>query len=329
MGFEDKYKKDQKHYDKKVYRSQKVKMYRLKHWIFDFGGVMVEGANAVQKVIDQINSDIGCSLSKEDPFFMKTRRRLSSGRLTAEEFLERVIENYYTSRDETAKEVDVEPYLDLWFQTYSKLTQISPEMEEIVERLHKAGFHVSLMSNTYGIHAKSNELKGFFDLFDNVFLSNELKMRKPDIEKYKYVIKKLDAKPKESIFIDDKLINLVPATKLGIKVICFESFEVFQNCLNDLGIEKINKNFKDKISKKYKSYKTSIKEFKDSKKKVKKLKSELKKLKKKKKRSKYKKLAKELRYHEAVYKKKKHNYEKQKKFKKEILEPKLKLHKEE
>ncbi|MHA1689699.1 MAG: HAD-IA family hydrolase [Promethearchaeota archaeon] len=66
------------------------------------------------------------------------------------------------------------------------------------------------------MHAKSNELKGFFELFDHVFLSYELSMRKPEIEKYKYVLKKLNAKPEECIFIDDKLVNLVPARKLGI-----------------------------------------------------------------------------------------------------------------
>ena len=57
-------------------------------------------------------------------------------------------------------------------------------MEEIVTRLHKAGYVVSLVSNTYDIHAKSNELRGFYKLFDNVFLSNEIGLIKPDVKKY-------------------------------------------------------------------------------------------------------------------------------------------------
>ena len=184
MGFDEekytkKYEKDKKHYDKKIYRTQKVKMYKLKHWIFDFGGVMVEGAQALKKVVVKMNEDLDFTVTKSGTEPKKWRRMLSSGRLTAEEFLQKLVEN---SRPSYYKgEIDLQPFLDYWFQVYSDLIKLSPEMEEVVERLHKAGYHVSLMSNTYDIHAKSNELKGFFDLFDDVFLSNEIKMTKPNI----------------------------------------------------------------------------------------------------------------------------------------------------
>ena len=328
MGFnEEKYKKDQKHYDNKVYRTQKVKMYRLKHWIFDFGGVMVEGAHIYNRVIAKMNEDLGISISKSTPHVRKWRRMLSSGRLTGKKFLQNLIMEFHPSRN--PKEIDVQPYLDFWFQKYSELIQLTPEMEEVVERLHKAGYTVSLMSNTIHIHARSNELKGFFDLFDHVFLSNELKMRKPDTEKYKYVLEKLNAKPKETIFIDDKLINLVPATKLGINVIMFISFESFQNYLSDLGIEKIDRESRDNILRHYKIYKTSKKEYKKAKKSVKSVNKELKKIIKKGHSATYRriqrKLEKELRFRKLVYNKKKADFKKQKLVKKEILEPKLKM----
>jgi epoxide hydrolase-like predicted phosphatase len=327
MSFEEKYEKDKEYYDRKVLKTQKVKLYNLKHWIFDFGGVMVETPNIVKKLITIINNDLGTSMSKEHPFVMKTRRRLSSGRITSKEFLKKILEKYYFSKNKNAPKVDLKHYLELWFQKYSELTQISPEMEEIVERLHRAGYHVSLMSNTYDIHAKSNELRGFFELFDDVFLSNELKMRKPEIEKYKYVIKKLNTKPKNCIFIDDKLINLVPARKLGVSVIQFKSLRKFKKYLKELGISEIEHDLRDIIDVKYKIYKTTKKDYKKSKKKVKKLKKEMKQLKKKKKKAHFKTTAKKLRYVESKLKKKKSNYSKQKKAKKEVLEPKIKLSK--
>jgi putative hydrolase of the HAD superfamily len=329
MKFEEKYKTNIDYYNNKVNRPQKVKMYHLKHWIFDFGGVMVKGAQMIPKVLTLINDDLGITILRYHPHIMKTRRRLSSGRLTAKEFLEDLIRKFYTSKTEYPKEVDVQPYLDFWFQKYSELTHISPKMEKIVKRLHSAGYHVSLMSNTYDIHARSNELKGFFDLFDDTFLSNELNMRKPDIEKYKYVLNKLNSKPKEAIFIDDKLMNLVPAAKLGIHTIRFESSTLFQGYLSDLGIEEITESTRDDISEKYKVYKHSKSSYKKSKKDMKLIKKELKTLKKEREMPVYNKiyrnLEKELQFRAYIYFKKKNAYKEQILVKKEFLEPELKL----
>jgi len=328
MGFnEEKYQKkiekDQKHYDKKIYKTQKVKMYRLKHWIFDFGGVMVKGAQALNKVIVKMNQELGFTVSRSTPEARKWRRMLSSGRLTAEQFLQKLVKSSQPS--DITEKIDVQPFLDYWFQVYSDLIQLSPEMEIVVERLHKAGYHVSLFSNTYDIHAKSNELKGFFDLFDDVFLSNELKMRKPDIEKYKYVLKTLNTKPKDTIFI--------PAKKLGMKVIRFVSFEQFRQYLDDLGIDEISQETQDRIKRHYKTYITTKKEYNKARKEVQSLKRKLKKLEKKGKMdvysSLYKKLERELQYRSVLYQEKKNNFKKQKFIKKQILEPKLRITPEE
>jgi FMN phosphatase YigB (HAD superfamily) len=145
-------------------------------------------------------------------------------------------------------------------------------MAEIIERLHRADYIVSLMSNTHDIHAKSNYLRGFYDIFDNVFLSNEIGFIKPDMDKYKYVLKNLDTKPKKCIFIDDKIRNLVPARNLGIIVIRFESFEKFKEQLNELGISDISKDLRHKIKQKYKKYEKTKKDYKKAKKEYKKAK---------------------------------------------------------
>ena len=153
-------------------------------------------------------------------------------------------------------------------------TNLSSEMELIIERLHKAGYVVSLMSNTFDIHAKSNQLKGFFDIFDNIFLSNEIGLIKPDLDKYKHVLQKLDAKPKQCVFIDDKLRNLIPARELGITVIKFESIDKFKQQLRQLGIANIRKDFRQLTKKKYKQYQMKKKEYKQAKKDYKKAKKE-------------------------------------------------------
>ncbi|MBA7529448.1 hypothetical protein ES705_21646 [subsurface metagenome] len=313
-----------------IFKKQKVKLYKIKHFLFDFGGVLVEKTFVLNNLFAFIEHDLNIKIpSKEiDPYLKKLRRRLSSGRISARTFLESVFEMYYIpfqKKNEALppKKVNIEYYLELWFNLYTQVTHISSDMAEIVERLHLAGYTVSLLSNTYDIHAKSNELRGFYDNFDNMFLSNEIGLIKPDMDKYIYVLKKLGSKPKRCIFIDDKISNLIPAYELGIIVIKFESFEKFKQQLNDIGIKEISPNLRKEIKKKYESYKKKKKEYNKIKREYKKAKNKYLKRRYRKKKSLKRRL--EFQKKRAEYQKKKIEYQNERDKKKEELISKVKL----
>ena len=316
-------KKEQELERSRVFKKQKVRLYRIKHFIFDFGGVLIEKTFVLKNLFSIIEHDLHFLLpdKETDPYIKKYRRRLSSGRITAREFIELILDKYYYPLQDKngalpPKTVNVEYYLELWFNLYTQVSDISSEMAGIVERLHQAGFTVSLMSNTYAIHVKSNRLRGFYDMFDHVFLSNEIGLIKPDIEKYKYVLSKLDTKPKNCIFIDDKIKNLIPAREIGIIVIKFESFKKFEEDLTNLGISEISPNLRKEIRKKYEKYKSKKKEYKKAKKAYKKAKKEFL----KKRYNKKKALRKRQEYKEKreEYERKKKVYEKEKEIKKDL-----------
>ncbi len=305
-------------------KKQKVRLYKIKHFIFDFGGVLIEKTFVLKNLFELLENDLKIKVPKieETPYLRKLKRRLSSGVLSSEEFLKKVLEKYYypfqlESGAFPSKRVNLVYYLELWFNLYTKVTHISSDMAEIVERLHKAGYIVSLMSNTHDIHVKSNELRGFYDMFDHIFLSNEIGLIKPDMEKYKHVLKELNTKPKKCVFIDDKIRNLIPAHELGIIVLRFESFEKFKEQLNNLGIQKINPNLRREIKKKYEKYKKTKKEYKKAKKEYKKAKKDYLKKKYNKKKSLKKRL--EFQKRRAEYKEKKQKYKKDKKKKEELI----------
>ncbi len=307
-------------------KNQKVRLYKIKHFIFDFGGVLIEKTFVLKNLLDILEVDLSISIPRlENSYIRKLKRKLSSGRINSRIFLEKIFEKFYypfQKKNGTlpSKKVNVEYYLALWFDLYSLVTQLSVEMAEIIERLHQAGYVVSLMSNTYEIHARSNNLRGFYDIFDTVFLSNEIGLIKPDMEKYKYVIRKLDTKPKKCIFIDDKIQNLVPARELGIIVIRFESFEEFKVKLNELGIGKISKDLRHEIKQKYKMYKKTKMKYNKAKKEYKEAKKEY--LKKKGKSLKRKL---EFQRKKAYYNQRKTEYKKEKEKKKQGLITKIKL----
>ena len=309
---------------------QKVRLYKIKHFIFDFGGVLIEKTFVLDNLFDLIEHDLSIKIPEKDsnPFLRKIRRRLSKGVISAREFLNLVIDKYYKPQENESnalplKKVNIEYYLELWFNLYTKVTKISSDMALIIERLHQGGYIVSLMSNTYDIYARSNDLRGFYELFDHIFLSNEIGLIKPDMDKYIHVLNKLEAKPKNCIFIDDKLRNLIPAHKLGIIVIKFETFEKFDHQLNDLGISKLKPNFRKEIRKKYEYYKKVKREYKKAKKEYKKAKKEYL----NKKHSKKKRLKKRETFElkRERYKEKKRKYESEKKRKRKELESKVKL----
>ena len=64
-----------------------------------------------------------------------------------------------------------------------------------------------------------NKKTEIFDLFDFIFESKEIGLRKPDQAFYDYVLEKVNTSPEEIIFLDDLGINLKPAKAMGITTI--------------------------------------------------------------------------------------------------------------
>ena len=88
----------------------------------------------------------------------------------------------------------------------------------------KQKFKLVLLSNTNEIHinAINQELENKFNtpnynaFFDRVFLSHEIKMRKPHIETFQYVLNSMNLNPEETLFIDDSIQHIEGAKSAGI-----------------------------------------------------------------------------------------------------------------
>src|SRR3990167_4715453 len=92
--------------------------------------------------------------------------------------------------------------------------------QSIVGKVSKNEF-IQIASKRLGINKKN---------FDIIIISYEVKMRKPNLEIYDLLLKKIKNKNKqiknsEIIYIDDRSYNLEPAKKHGIKTILFRNNE--------------------------------------------------------------------------------------------------------
>lgn len=99
-------------------------------------------------------------------------------------------------------------------------------MVNVIRKLNKLGFTQACLTNNF-IPSDENQpdmidldkKNEVFDLFDFVFESKEIGLRKPDQAFYDHVIKEVNISPNKIIFLDDLGINLKPAKAMGITTI--------------------------------------------------------------------------------------------------------------
>ena len=123
-------------------------------------------------------------------------------------------------------EVDSDKDISLWNilgETYDNLSQFTKSSVRIVRKLQE-DFKVGLISNTIEPLARINQEKRRYSLFGrNVFLSYELRTRKPKIEIFRKSCEIMGCLPEKTILIDDSETNIIGAQEIMIKGIKFNA----------------------------------------------------------------------------------------------------------
>lgn len=98
-----------------------------------------------------------------------------------------------------------------------------PDAKEFLEAL-KANYALALLSNTNEIHYTRfhRETEDLLELFDHVYFSHHINMRKPDKEIFKFALENSGFKAENTLFIDDTEENVLAARELGIHAIVHE-----------------------------------------------------------------------------------------------------------
>ena len=94
---------------------------------------------------------------------------------------------------------------------------------EFLKNIAKSNrYKLILLSNTNNLHINYvKETVSFYEEFKNCFdwffLSHEIKLRKPDLNIYEYVLKTTNTIPETALFVDDTKDNTEAAEQLNIK----------------------------------------------------------------------------------------------------------------
>jgi len=92
----------------------------------------------------------------------------------------------------------------------------------------KTRYRMFVLSNTNDLHARrvdeivasSPEASGLFAIFEKVYYSYRIQMKKPDIKTFQYVLEENDLEPSQTLFIDDLPENVEGAKNAGMRAIC-------------------------------------------------------------------------------------------------------------
>jgi len=184
--------------------------------IFDIGEVYLHLLVGSAKYVQQ---KMGTSVS--ETYFYEGLDPLMLGQNTENEYWEDMIKK-------KSWNISVEDLKELVRKNFKEVKGT----RKIIENLRQKDYKLALLSNHVKEWVEYSEL--IFDyhkLFHHTFYSYQLNLIKPDKDIFLVLLKKLQVKPQECLFIDDSIKNIEAARGLGMKTIQFISAKELRKSL--------------------------------------------------------------------------------------------------
>ena len=125
-----------------------------------------------------------------------------------------------------------------WFGRWEEM--LGDPLEETVKilaELKNLGIPLYILSNwSAETFPKAEAIFDFLNWFDGKIISGEVGIIKPNPEIFYALTKKFNLNPENSVFIDDKLINIKAAKLIGFHGIHFKNPELLRNDLKKMSL---------------------------------------------------------------------------------------------
>lgn len=178
----------------------------IKAILFDFAGVI--GVDGYWVWVREHVPDIASKVA----YFTKISDDVDKATITNKEFVDLV-----------ARESGVDASR-IWPEIYAKIT-INHELLLFIKEL-KRTYKIGLLSNfTHEWLEEVFEKHALFPYFDTLYISSHYGMIKPEEGAFRKALESIGTAPEETIFIDDRQMNVTAAKKLGINGILYTGIE--------------------------------------------------------------------------------------------------------
>lgn len=183
--------------------------------IWDIGGVLVRTEDHEPR--KRLAEHLGMPL-RELVYLMfdsEMGQKAQLGEISAQELLEYVCRTVHYPVEQAA----------LFEQEFFAGDRLDVDLLEYIRSL-RPSYRTGIISNGWdNVRARLDSQWKVTDAFDQILLSAELKVSKPDPRIYHLALEKLEVAPQEAVFIDDFLHNLDGARSVGMHAIQFHSSE--------------------------------------------------------------------------------------------------------
>ena len=175
-------------------------------FVFDLGNVIVIPMN-----VKLLYEKLECKVSYEEFInFFKTDKSVIDahmGLISDDEHIEKLLE--FSKSNKTLNE-----YKEIY--TGPIRNSLYKDTVEIIDKLKENNEKLCMLSNLRKIDFEWFETVYDISKFDELFLSYEMHVNKPDAEIYNKMIEKLKVEPNQIYFFDDIKSNVESAKELGI-----------------------------------------------------------------------------------------------------------------
>lgn len=200
----------------------------LKGVIFDYGMVLTDKPDA--EAHDAMVRITGLDTERFETLYWADRHAYDEGKLTGIAFWEKF------GRD-SGLALSADDLAELNRLDARMWTTENPTMVAWQQQLKARGLRTGILSNM-GDSVLESILVAFpwIQNFDVLVWSFQLKMAKPDPAIYRHTLERLGTRPEETLFIDDKRVNVETARALGLKAVEFTTVEHLRQELVAMGL---------------------------------------------------------------------------------------------
>jgi len=179
----------------------------IKNIVFDLGNVLLSFVPSEYLIKKNYPDNIRNTILRD--IFQSTEwKMLDNGDITVPEAIESIAAKSSLKREE----------IDYVFNFRSDIMFPLDDNARLLPELRKQGYKLYYLSNfPLDIFEEIKNDFYFFRHFDGGIISAEVRISKPDIRFYEYLIGKYSLNPSESLFIDDIEENVRAAGKAGMK----------------------------------------------------------------------------------------------------------------
>jgi HAD superfamily hydrolase (TIGR01509 family) len=200
----------------------------IKAIIFDLGGViLLHRADLMAHILSEM---FDISVEQAIYIWKERGRDIVKGQVTSGQFLLSLKKDLPTTQS-------LNELLHMWSDLYKKNAAIDEKMLDMVKKL-KATHEVYLLTDTIDTNDAYNIKRDIYRYFTGTFRSHIENLSKAEGDMiFLHVLKKINRRPDECVFIDDNDTYVQQAIKVGIKGLLYANSEKLTTDLLSFGIQ--------------------------------------------------------------------------------------------